>query len=68
MSDILVIEDEEVIRAALLRLLERHDYRVLEAGSLGEAERRCHAERLDLIIADLRLPDGQGIDIIERAG
>ena len=37
MSRILIIEDEEVIRAALRRLLERHRYEVVEAGSVEEA-------------------------------
>ena len=37
MSCILVIEDEPVIRSALRRLLERHDYEVLEADSVEAA-------------------------------
>ena len=40
MSDILVVEDEAIIRTALKRLLERHHYQVEEAGSVSEAVER----------------------------
>jgi DNA-binding response OmpR family regulator len=38
MSQILIIEDERVIRTAVRRLLERRGYQVAEAGSVEEAE------------------------------
>ena len=34
MNQVLVVEDEEIIRNALKRLLERHDYEVFEAGTV----------------------------------
>lgn len=37
MPRILIVEDEAIIRSALKRLLERHDYRVSEAASVEEA-------------------------------
>ena len=66
MPRILIVEDEAIIRSALKRLLERHDYDVTEAGSVEE----CHnLELLDfsLIISDLRLPGEAGTAMIERA-
>lgn len=68
MNQILVIEDEEIIRGSLRRLLERDGYRVFEAGSIAEAESNAPLAELDLIIADLRLPGAPGTDIIARAG
>jgi len=68
MTQILVVEDESVIRTALRRLLERHDYRVSEAGSVREAEAEHSLENFDLIISDLRLPGAPGTDLIKKAG
>ncbi|PTY38631.1 Fis family transcriptional regulator [Saccharospirillum sp. MSK14-1] len=66
MSDILVVEDESIIRSALKRLLERHQYRVTEAESVTEASQH-DLNRFDLIITDLRLPGAPGTDLIEMA-
>jgi len=66
MSDILVVEDESIIRSALKRLLERHQYRVTEAESVTEAS-QYDLNRFDLIITDLRLPGAPGTDLIEMA-
>ncbi len=68
MQQILVVEDESVIRNALRRLLERNDYRVAEAGSVQEAESQHKLTEFDLIISDLRLPGAPGTDLIKKAG
>lgn len=64
MSQILIIDDEEVIRTAAGRLLERHGHNVLLAASVIEAEQNYALSLFDLIIADLRLGVGKGTDII----
>jgi DNA-binding NtrC family response regulator len=66
MNQILIIEDEEVIRKAVRRLLERNDYQVSEAGSVEEAQTSPLAS-FDLIISDVRLPGAPGTQIIEIA-
>ncbi|MES9990754.1 MAG: sigma-54 dependent transcriptional regulator [Candidatus Thiodiazotropha sp.] len=66
MNHILIIEDEEVIRRAMKRLLERNGYQVTEAGSVEEAQTRPLAS-FDLIISDVRLPGVPGTQIIEAA-
>lgn len=66
MAHILIVEDEKVIRSALRRLLERNDYQVDEAASLTEAQGKP-LEQYDMIISDLRLPGGNGTEIIEQA-
>ena len=68
MSHILIVEDESVIRAALGRLLERNGFQVSEAESAESARELLGKETVDLIIADLRLPDGPGTDVIDVAG
>ncbi len=68
MREVLVVEDESVIRSALRRLLERNDYRVSEAASVPEAESSYTLTDFDLIISDLRLPGSPGTDLIKKAG
>lgn len=66
MSQILVLEDETVIRDALSRLLRRQGHRVDTAGSVHEAEGEFDLTSFDLIIADLRLPGALGTDVIDK--
>ncbi|WP_448215417.1 sigma-54-dependent transcriptional regulator [Endozoicomonas sp. 2B-B] len=66
-GNILIVEDEEIIRASLRRLLERNDYNVSEAGSVHEAELSYTLKDFDLIISDLRLPDSPGTEMINLA-
>ncbi|MDX1608829.1 MAG: sigma-54 dependent transcriptional regulator [Halofilum sp. (in: g-proteobacteria)] len=66
MSGILVIDDEQVIRDALARLLERHGYTVTTAADFDAAV-ALSPDSFDFIIVDLKLPGGEGIDIIEHA-
>ncbi len=68
MHQILVVEDESVIRSALRRLLERNDYVVSEAGSVQQAETDYDLASFDLIISDLRLPGAAGTELIQKAG
>ena len=65
MNQVLVVEDEAVIRSALKRLLERHDYKVSEAGSVKESLENYDMNTFDVIISDLRLPGAPGTDLIK---
>jgi DNA-binding NtrC family response regulator len=67
MSKILIVEDEAIIRMALRKLLERHDYEVREVGSVKEATTKHNLDNYDLIISDLRLPGEPGTDLIKLA-
>ena len=67
MTQILIIDDEAVIRSALTRLLSRHNYDVVAAGSVKEAETGHDVTSFDLIISDLRLPGAAGTEIIKSA-
>jgi DNA-binding NtrC family response regulator len=65
MNQVLVVEDESVIRSSLKRLLERHDYKVSEAGSVRESLENYDMDEFDVIISDLRLPGAPGTDLIK---
>lgn len=67
MSHILVVEDETIIRQSICRLLERNHFQVTDVDSFTAA-RDLDLNSFDLIISDLRLPGGQGTDLIELAG
>ena len=67
MSRILVVEDEKIIRQAVKRLLEREGHEIFEADSLHIA-RGLNFSEYDMIISDLRLPGGNGTELIELAG
>ncbi len=67
MSKILIVEDEDVIRKAVTRLLEKHGYNISEASSVEEAETLYKPNGFDLIISDVRLPGVSGTEIIQRA-
>jgi DNA-binding NtrC family response regulator len=66
MNHILIVEDEEIIRSALRRLLERNGYQVSEAGSVQEAVDQHDLDAMDVIISDLRLPGLPGTELIKR--
>lgn len=66
MPSILIVEDEKVIRRALRRLLERHNYSVAEAESIMDAEKNHQLDNFDLIISDLRLPGAPGTALMSR--
>jgi DNA-binding response OmpR family regulator len=65
MSRILVVEDEDVIRSELARLLARTGHDVVETGSVPEAMAAGAADGFDMVIADLRLPGELGTTLID---
>ena len=67
MSRILVVEDEKIIRQAVKRLLERQGHEIFEAESLHIAKELTFSD-YDMVISDLRLPGGNGTELIELAG
>lgn len=67
MAHVLLVEDETIIRSSLKRLLERHQYKVSEAGSVAEAQEKFDIPSFDLIVTDLRLPGAPGTDMIALA-
>jgi DNA-binding response OmpR family regulator len=64
---VLVVEDEADFVATYGRLLRRHGCRMISAGSRGDALAILETEPLALVIADLRLPDGDGLDVVRAA-
>jgi two-component system KDP operon response regulator KdpE len=63
---LLLVEDDDSVRGSVAANLAAHGYRIVEAPSVAEAIRRWDAERPDVILLDLGLPDGEGTTIIRR--
>ena len=62
---ILVVDDDEQLRAYLRRLLARSEYVVEEAATADEAIERIAGNPPDLVLLDLQLPDRSGLDVLE---
>ena len=65
-ATVLVVEDDDETRRALVRELTGRGYRVEEAADGRAALRRWEARRPDVVLLDLGLPDVDGIDLIAR--
>jgi two-component system KDP operon response regulator KdpE len=63
-ASILIVDDEVPIRRLLRTTLAVQGYTVLEAGSVAEALDVLAAEKADVMILDLGLPDGDGIEVV----
>jgi two-component system KDP operon response regulator KdpE len=61
---VLVVEDEAPMRRFLRSSLSSHGFKVLEAGTLNEAEQIATDSPPDAILLDLGLPDGDGMDLL----
>ncbi|HYV28220.1 MAG TPA: PAS domain S-box protein, partial [Candidatus Eisenbacteria bacterium] len=62
---ILLVEDHEPTRTALSHLLLRRGYKVIPVASASEARSVAAAEKIDLVISDISLPDGNGNDLMQ---
>ncbi len=65
---LLLIEDEEAVNRFVTTALSQHGYEVIPAKSVGEAWSVFESEdgRFDMIFSDAVLPDGNGVDLIDR--
>jgi|TARA_B110000444_G_C18746079_1_gene550329 two-component system phosphate regulon response regulator PhoB len=62
-NKILVIEDEPDIRTTLEYNLRKDNFDVIGVGSLGEARTAMNSSSFSMILLDLMLPDGSGLDL-----
>lgn len=65
-ADILLVEDHEDTARALKRMLENAGYEVSYASTLASARDLAAKRRFQLLISDLGLPDGSGLDLMHQ--
>jgi two-component system KDP operon response regulator KdpE len=61
---VLIVEDEPGIRRVLRVLFEAERYRVIEAATAARADVEARTHKPDVLVVDLGLPDGDGLDVI----
>src|SRR5262249_47857042 len=67
MAHLLVVDDEPAARSTLALLLRKRGHRVVEADGVTTATKRLADEVFDLVVTDLRMPDGDGLDVLRAA-
>ena len=65
---VLVIDDEPDIRELLNLTLTRMGLEVTTVEDLGEARRALQNKEFSFCLTDMRLPDGNGLDLVEEIG
>jgi len=65
-GNILVVDDDNAIRTVVVHALQRDGHRLTTAATLAEMEMRMAAGMPDVLITDVVLPDGNGLDMVER--
>ena len=65
MADVLLVDDDDVIRETLLELLEGN-YQCQEASTAEEALRKLQAQPFDLVLTDISMPGLSGSELLER--
>jgi DNA-binding NtrC family response regulator len=64
MARLLVVDDESSARSTLALLLRKRGHHVAEADGVTTATKRFAEEVFDLVVTDLRMPDGDGLDVL----
>ena len=62
MNTILIIDDEEKIRTLLSRIISLEGFDVSQASDLKNAKKRLEISEFDVVISDVKLPDGSGVE------
>ena len=63
---VLLVDDHADTNRSLMLLLGRRGYKVQSATSLAEARTLCDLETFDVLVCDMNLPDGSGLDLLPQ--
>ncbi|HMG82135.1 MAG TPA: sigma-54 dependent transcriptional regulator [Ferruginibacter sp.] len=66
LATILIIDDEEKLRSLLSRIITLEGFTVIEAGNLKAGLKIIEKEAVDVILCDVKLPDGNGVDFVKE--
>ena len=66
-ANILIVDDEEHFRKLLTRILSLEGFKVSQAGSLQAARHSLANADIDILLCDVKLPDGNGVDFVKEA-
>jgi two-component system nitrogen regulation response regulator GlnG len=66
MPTILVIDDEQSVRYSFRRVFGGDNFQVLTAATAAEGKQLLHERKPDVVVLDLQLPDGNGLDVFRE--
>ncbi|MFD1772280.1 sigma-54-dependent transcriptional regulator [Sphingobacterium suaedae] len=66
MSKVLIIDDEEKIRTLLSKIITLEGFDVLQAGDIQSGLKKLETADVDVVICDVKLPDGSGVEAIKN--
>lgn len=66
MKNILIIDDEEKLRSLLARIVKSEGFEVFEAPDLKSGFKKFEHNDIDVILCDVKLPDGNGVDFVQK--
>jgi DNA-binding NtrC family response regulator len=67
MADILIVDDAPAARTTLAILLRKHGHHVTQAEGVKAAAKVLTEAVFDLVVTDLRMPDGDGLEVLRMA-
>ncbi|HTQ29047.1 MAG TPA: response regulator, partial [Puia sp.] len=65
-GNVLIVDDEAKLRSLLKRVIALEGYAVFEAGDLRTATRIIDREDIEVVVCDVKLPDGNGLEFIKQ--
>ena len=66
MTQVLIIDDEENLRKLLSRVVELEGYSIIQAATVKEGLKALAKESIQVVISDVKLPDGNGVDLTAK--
>ncbi|HEU4576373.1 MAG TPA: sigma-54 dependent transcriptional regulator [Chitinophagaceae bacterium] len=63
---VLIIDDENQLRGLMTRIINLEGYQVLQAADLAMAEKMLKEEQPDVMLCDVKLPDGSGVEFVRK--
>ncbi len=65
-GNILLVDDEEKLRGLLARIIRLEGFTVTELGTIKAAAKLLEKEPVDVVLCDVKLPDGSGVDFVKE--
>lgn len=66
MRRILIVDDEEKLRNLLTRIISLEGFEVLQAGDCKTAIKKLEQTEIDVVLCDVKLPDGNGVELVKK--
>ena len=66
MAEILIIDDDRLVRDSLGQVVEKMGHKASRASSAGEGLEKARSRAFDIVFCDVRMPDGSGLDVLSQ--